>query len=141
MDDWEKLPEEEQMRAMNREYALARERRGVVEEAAMREDEFGCVRALELAQAYLGEFARRSPRRKTRAERAERLAKELLKEGRSRFVSQAEEAQLPPPALNYAACKAGLDAALEDAVFALAMSGEKELLLRALALFALGQRL
>ncbi len=140
MDDWEKLPEEEQMRAMNREYALARERRGVVEEAAMREDEFGCVRALELAQAYLGEFARRSPRRKTRAERAERLAKELLKEGRSRFVSQSEEAQLPP-ALNYAACKAGLDAALEDAVFALAMSGEKELLLRALALFALGQRL
>ena len=141
MDDWEKLPEEEQMRAMNREYALARERRGVVEEAEKREDEFGCVRALELAQAYLGEFARRSPRRKTRAERAERLAKELLKEVKSRFVSQAEEAQLPPPALNYAVCKAGLDAALEDAVFALAMSGEKELLLRALALFALGQRL
>ena len=137
MDDWEKLPEEEQMRAMNREYALARERRGVVEEAEMREDEFGCVRALELARAYLGEFARRSPRRKTRAER---LAKELLKEGKARFVSQSEEAQLPP-ALNYAACKAGLEAALEDAVFALAMSGEKELLLRALALFALGQRL
>ena len=67
-------------------------------------------------------------------------AKKLLKEGKARFVSQAEEAQLPP-ALNYAACKAGLDAALEDAVFALAMSGEKELLLRALALFALGQRL
>ena len=128
MDEWEKLPEEEQMRAMNREYALARERRGVVEGA------------LELARAYLGEFARRSPRRKTRAERAERLAKELLKEAKSRFVSQSEEAQLPP-ALNYAACKAGLDAALEDAVFALAMSGEKELLLRALALLALGQRL
>ena len=140
MDDWEKLPEEEQMRAMNREYALARERRGVVEEAAMREDEFGCVRALELAQAYLGGLARACPGRRARAEGGERLAKELLKEGRSRFVSQSEEAQLPP-ALNYAACKAGLDAALEDAVFALAMSGEKELLLRALALFALGQRL
>ena len=140
MDDWEKLPEEEQMGERKRECAGARGGGGGVEGEKKREGGCGCVGALERAGAYGGESARRSPRRKTRAERAERLAKELLKEVKARFVSQAEEAQLPP-ALNYAACKAGLDAALEDAVFALAMSGEKELLLRALALFALGQRL